>query len=126
MTIAHSTAARNAIADLIDSLINTGAAVSKLRVRDGSTTIIDFNFADPAFGAASGGIITLNGTPIATQALADGPSVDNFQLLDQDGTLVISGSVTAVGGGGDIEITNINVALDQDCSLDSLTYAAAA
>jgi hypothetical protein len=34
--------------------------------------------------------------------------------------------VTATGMGGDIEVTNTNVANGQDCSLESLTYEAPA
>lgn len=125
MSVTHATAVRSAIADLIDTLVNTGAGTSKLRLRDGTVTIVDFNLSDPAFGAASSGVITLNSTPIAATAGASG-DVDNAQLLDQDGSVVLSCSVTGTGGGGDIEVSNVSIANGQDCSLTSLTYAAAA
>lgn len=126
MSITHAMALRSAIADLVDSYVNAGSGTAKLRIRDGSTTVVDFDLDDPAFGAASSGIITLASTPIAAQAAAAGAEVDNFHLLDKDGTVVLSGSVTATGGGGDIEVTNTNIAQDQDCELDSLTYTAPA
>jgi hypothetical protein len=125
MSITHVTALRSAIADLVDTTVNTGAGTAKLRIRDGSTTLVDFDLQNPAFGAAASGVITLQGTPIAAQAVADGEA-DNFQILDRNGGLVLSGSVTATSGGGDIEVTNTNIATDQDCSLDSLTYTAPA
>lgn len=126
MSITHNTTLRSAIADLVDATVNTGAGTAKLRILDGATTVVDFDLADPAFGAASSGVITLQSTPIAAQAVATGAEVDNFQLLDKDAGVVLSGSVTATGGGGDIEVTNTNIAENQDCSLDSLTYTAPA
>lgn len=125
MSITHVTALRSAIADLVDTTVNTGSGTAVLRVRDGSTTVVDFELSNPAFGSASSGVITLADTPIEEQAEAAG-EVDNFQILDRDGTLVLSGSVTGSGGGGDIEVSNVNIALNQDCSLDSLTYTAPA
>ena len=125
MSVTHSTAARNTLADAIDTLINTGAGTAKLRLRASTTTIVDFDLANPAFGSASSGSMTLNSTPIAATAGASG-SVDNAQILDRNGTVVVSCSVTGSGGGGDIEVSNVSIANGQDCSLTSLSYAAAA
>ena len=124
MSVTHATAVRSALADLIDTLVNTGSGTAKVRLRDSTTTIVDFDLADPAFGAASSGVITLAGVPIAATASASG-DVDNAQLLDQDGTVILSCSVTGTGGGGDIEVSNVSIANGQDCSLTSLTYTAA-
>ncbi len=124
MSVTHATAVRSALADLIDTLVNTGSGTAVLRLRDSTTTIVDFDLQDPAFGAASSGVITLEGTPIAATAEASG-DVDNAQLLDQDGGTVLSCSVTGTGGGGDIEVSNVSIANGQDCSLTSLTYTAA-
>ena len=124
MSVTHATAVRSALADLIDTLVNTGSGTAKVRLRDGSSTIVDFELGDPAFGAASSGVITLNDTPIAATASASG-DVDNAQMLDQDGSVILSCSVTGTGGGGDIEVSNVSIANGQDCSLTSLTYTAA-
>lgn len=124
MTISHLTALRSTLADAVDAHVNTGSGTAKVRLRDGSTTIVDFDLEDPAFGNASSGIIALAGVPIAATAGADG-DVDNFQIVNRNGDVSLSGSVTAVGMGGDIEVTNINIANGQDCELESLTYTAA-
>lgn len=123
MAVTHVTALRSVLADAVDTYINTGAGTAVVRLRDGTTTIVDFPLQNPAFGAAASGVITLNGTPIDAQAVAGG-DVDNAQILDRGSALAVSCSVTATGGGGDIEVTNVNIALDQDCSLTSLTYTA--
>lgn len=125
MSVTHDTAMRNTLADAVDNRINTGAGTAKLRLRASTTTIVDFDLSDPAFGSASSGTITLNSVPIAATAAASGV-VDNAQLLDQDGVAAVACSVTGTGGGGDIEVSNPNIASGQDCSLESLTYSAPA
>lgn len=126
MAITHTTAIRNLLATVIKDAVVVGSAQeAKLNIRDGSTLVVSFDLDPTPFGAASGGVITANSLPIDAVAVASEPAVDNFQLLDQAGTLVLSGSVTAVGMGGDIEVTNTNIANGQDCSLESLTYEAA-
>lgn len=126
MTIVHVTTLRNALAEAVRSAVNGGASNSSIVMRDGSTTAVTFDLGGTPFGAASSGIITLDGVPISAVASASVTELDNFQLKDGDGTTQITGSITAVGMGGDIEVTNVNVANGQDCSLESLTYEAAA
>jgi hypothetical protein len=124
MAVTHLTALRTILADAVDAHVNTGAGTAIVRLRDGTTTIVDFDLQNPAFGAAASGIITLEGTPIETTAEADG-DVDNAQIINRNGDISLACSVTAVGMGGDIEVTNVSVANGQDCSLESLTYEAA-
>jgi hypothetical protein len=123
MSITHLAALRTILADTVDAAVNSGGGTAKFRLRASSTVIVDFDLANPAFGAAVAGVITLAGVPISAAAIAGGV-VDNFQVLARDGTVSFSGSVTGVGGGGDVELSNTNVANGQDCSLDSFTYAA--
>jgi hypothetical protein len=124
MAITHVTAVRNALADLIASTLLTGSAQeAQVVLRQGTTTIVTFDLAATPFGAASSGTITANTMPRTASATASG-IVDNFQLKDQAGTVILTGTVTATGGGGDIEVSNTNIASGQDCSLESLTYTA--
>lgn len=126
MAITHSTAVRNLLADVVGDACAVGSATeSKLNIRDASTLIVSFLLGNTPFGSPSSGVITASAPPVATNAVADGSSVDNFLLLDRDGTTILSGSVTATGMGGDIEVSNINIANNQDCELESLTYEAA-
>lgn len=124
MTVTHTTAIRNGLADYVADQHDVGGGTSKLQIRDGVTVLIEFNLPNPAFGAAAAGIVTLLGVPIATTAAADGVA-DNFITLNRGGTQILAGSVTATGMGGDIVVSNTNIALGQNASLDSLTYEAA-
>jgi hypothetical protein len=123
MSLTHASTTRNALADKIDDLINTGAGTAKMRCRDGSTTIVDVPLDNPAFGAASGGTITLAGVPLSADAVATG-DLDNFQILDRNGSVVYSGTITATGGGGDSTVNNISVNTGQEVAITSLTYTA--
>ncbi len=124
MTISHENAARSALADLMTSREGTGAgANATLTFRAGTADVVTFNLNDPTFGSAVNGTRTMAGAPI-TQAAAAAGVVDNFQVKNKGGSLEWSGSITAIGGGGDIEITNVNIANGQDVQLASLTYTA--
>lgn len=126
MTVVHITTLRNTLAEAVRTAIAAGAGNSSLVLRDGATTAVTFDIGGTPFGAASSGIITLGGVPIDAVASASVTELDNFQLKDGDGTTQITGSITAVGMGGDIEVTNVNVASGQDCTLESMAYEAPA
>jgi hypothetical protein len=124
MSITHASGVRDAIANAVKAAFEVGnSQEAQIVLRHGTTTIVTFDLASTPFGAASSGVITAGSMPRAATAVASG-DLDNFIAKDQGGTQVLSGSVTAVGMGGDIEVTNVSVATGQDCSLESLTYAA--
>lgn len=126
MAITHSTSARNSLADQIDSLVNTGAtdAQGDLVIFDsGDSELVRFNLQDPAFGAASSGQITLQGTTLSATAGATG-TADYFEVQDKDNSMVFTGSVTATGGGGDAEIDNTSISSGQTVNLTSGSYSA--
>jgi hypothetical protein len=128
MAVTHATALRTVLADAVDNYINTTGATDAsgdLVIRASTTILVTFVLANPAFGAASSGVITLASTPIAATASAAG-TADNFQIRDRANASAVAGSVTATGGGGDITVSNTSIANGQNCSLDSLTYAAPA
>lgn len=124
MAVTHSAGLRDDIADLVADAHDVGTGNGSLVLRDGSTAAVIFEFASTAFGSASSGVVTLASTPIEVTAADDAAELDNFITRDGDDATLLSGSVTAVGMGGDIEVTNTNVATGQDCSLESLTYEA--
>ena len=125
MTITHSAAARASLAAQVASLVAAGAGTAKVRCKDATVTIVDFDMSATPFGAPSGGVITANGLPLAGTAVADG-DVDNFEVLDKDANVIFAGSITATGGGGDMTFNNITITNGQDCSLTGANYTVAA
>jgi hypothetical protein len=86
MTNLHlSAATRNVLADAFDELAcNSGASPATIKLYSGTqpatadtalsgnTLLATFTLDDPAFGAASAGVITLGGTPRTTTGAAAG------------------------------------------------------
>lgn len=129
MAITHSTAVRNALADAIDDQVNAGTTDAQgdfvVQESAGPTDLIEWNLQDPAFGAAASGQITLAGTTLTTTADNTG-TADQFEVRDKDNAMVYTGTVTATGGGGDVEIDNTSVSSGQSADLTSHTYTAPA
>ncbi len=125
MALTHATAVRTTLADAVDALVNTGSGTAVLRLRDSTTVLVSFSLQNPAFGNGSSGTISITGAPL-TATIASSGTVDGFQVLDRDGTVIFSGSVTATGGGGDIEMADTTLVVTEAAKLDSFTYNASA
>lgn len=122
MALSYSTTLRNNGLDEITALIDAGAGAGKLKIQvsGGGTTLSTHALSDPSAGAASAGVLTFN-------AIADDTSADDtgtaaqFVLTDDADTVVVTGSVTATGGGGDIELSSTSITLGDTVSISSLT-----
>ena len=125
MAVTHVTAARNALADAVDDRVNSGSTDvnGDLVLFDGMTELVRFALANPAFGSASRGQITLSGLPLSNTASASGMA-NIFEIQDRDNTRVFGGSVTATNGGGDMELDNTSINSGQTVQIDSFTYTA--
>jgi hypothetical protein len=87
---------RNALADAIDDLVNTGAGTANLKFEtSGDAEVATINFNNPAFGAAATGVITLQGTPLQDSS-ATGGTVAQFSIYNRNGTQVLEGTVATL------------------------------
>jgi hypothetical protein len=123
MAVTHSTAARNTMVDAVTALINAGTTdatgdIAFLTAAD--VLVANPTFSATAYGAASSGVATANAITSDTNAV--GGTIAKFQHRDRDNTVVVSGSVTATGGGGDYEITSVAVAAGETVAVTSSTY----
>jgi hypothetical protein len=128
MALTHVTALRNSLADLIADAIDVGStdANGDLQIATSSafTTILaTLQFANPAFGAASGGTATANAIAADTNAANTG-TASNFRIRDRNNTEVVRGTVSATGGGGDIQLSSTSITATDTVSITSLTYTA--
>lgn len=125
MAVTLSNAAASAAADAVVDLLDSGSSNTNPQLRIGITAMasivatLEFTGAT-AFGAASNGVATA-GT-IADDTNAAGGTAAEFQCVDQDGTTVFSGNVTVTAGGGDIELSSVNIGASDTVSISSLTY----
>lgn len=133
MALAISTASRNAAADAIGNLVDAGAGAGTIKVYTGSspgpntavtgTLLATFTCQDPAFAAASTGVKTLDITPaMTTTGLAAG-TAGYFRIQDSNAANVMDGTVTATGGGGDLQLntTTISVGLSLEITSGTIT-----
>lgn len=131
MAIRLADAARDDATDAVVDLIDAGAGAGTIKVYTGSqpadaddaatgTLLVTITCADPAFGASSSGTATAS-------AIADATPVANgtagwFRVEDSNGANVFDGSVTATGGGGDMELNTTAITTSEDVSVTSFTY----
>jgi len=130
-------ASRSAAADAVGDLMNAGAGAGTFDVRSGvqpasandaasGTLLATFTAADPAWAAAVNGVKTLDAAPVlATVGLADADA-GWFRAKDSDGATVFDGSVTATGGGGQLELNTVAIStgLDVEITGGTLTMPA--
>ncbi len=125
------TAARNAASDAVVDLLDAGSGAGTLKIYTGSqpasandaasgTLLATVTLGDPAFGAASTGVATLAGTPLSGTGVAAG-TAGWARLADSTGATVLDGSVTATGGGGQIELATTTISIGVTVQITSGT-----
>lgn len=121
MAIALATATRDGMANAIATQADSGAGAATIKVYTGSspgpntavtgTLLATFTCQDPAFATSSSGTITLDITPaMTTTGLAAG-TAGYFRLAASTPANVLDGTVTATGGGGDLELNTTTVSV---------------
>lgn len=127
MAIIHSTAVRNLISNAVVDHIDYGTAnpTGVLRVYTAGqvTQLVEIEFANPAFGASAGGVAQVLGTPLQDTATGSGTAAE-FEILNRDRQVVVSGTVTGVGGGGDLELTSAIVTAGDVLRITDASYTA--
>lgn len=125
MAVTHPDAVRNGLADYVVDLIDAGASAGTLEFQtSGDVEVATLTFSDPAFDAASSGDAAASA--ITSDTDATGGTIAKARLKDSNGTEVAACSVTATGGGGDIQLSSVVISAGQTVSVSSLTYSAPA
>jgi hypothetical protein len=124
--------ARNAMLDALNARINLGAGAGLLRIYDGSrpatggaatTLLAELTLSDPAAPAAAAGVLTLSAITQDSSANATGTATW-FRIVDSDANAVFDGSVTATGGGGDLQLVTTSITATQPVQVSSFTITA--
>jgi len=126
MALTHSTAVRNGLADYTVDQIDLGVTDvtgDLVIMTSGDVEVATLTWtATPAFGAAASGTATMNA--INDDTNATGGTAALFKFVDRDNVEVVRGTVTATGGGGDIELSSVTIGAGDTVSITSLTYTA--
>lgn len=123
MAVTHPTTVRNAMAEVVVDLADAGAGAADLIFQtSGDVEVATCPMSDPAFGNAASG--TATASAITDDTSATGGTVAKARIKDSNATEVLACSVTATGGGGDIELSSVSVGAGDTVSISSLTYSA--
>lgn len=132
MTVAFTTAIRNNMLNQIRDARDAGAGAALRRIYDGvrpasggaaTTLLAELTFSDPSAPNAAGGVLT-------DSAIAQDPSANAtgtatwFRDVDSVGNFVMDGSVTASGGGGDMQLVSTSITAGQPVQITSSTITA--
>lgn len=125
MAVTHPTAVRDGITNFVVDQLDEGTPPGTLVYQtSGDVEVATLTFSNPAFGASSSGTATAGA--ITADASATGGTIAKARLKNAAGTDKIICSVTATGGGGDIELNSVVVSAGQQVTTTSLTYTAPA
>jgi len=123
MAVTHPTATRNLMADLVVDQLDLNTPPAKLIMQSAaSATVATLTFSNPAFGAAASG--TATAAAITSDTAAVGGTITKAELRQGGATPIILCSVTATGGGGDIQMNSVIISAGQTVAITALTYSA--
>lgn len=127
-----SAALRSLIADLVVDQIDAGAGAGKVRIYDGTppagpdtavsgqTLLAEITLNDPAFGAASSGVATVDSDPALEDASADATGTASwFRVLDSDNNAIFDGTVGT--SGADMIVASTSFVATQPVEITSWT-----
>jgi hypothetical protein len=128
MAIQYSVAVRNA---QLDTFETTVGATAKLQIRTGAqpascataasgTLLCEMTLPADYMAAASAGSKALSGSWTGTAS--ETGAAAHFRIVDNAGTTChLQGSVTATGGGGDLQVDNTSITNGQTCTVTAFT-----
>lgn len=130
MAFQFSTAVRNAALDAMETNIGTaptleirtGAAPANCATADSGTLLASMALPTDWLAAADAGAKALLGT--WQDSAADGAGDAGHFRIKKTATCHIQGTVTATGGGGDMTLDNISIAVGQQITVTSFTLTA--
>lgn len=131
MALKLSEAVRNARLDQIETTIGTapklqlrtGAAPANIGDADSGTLLAELTLPSDWMAAASGGTKAKTGTWSGVGVAAG--DAGHFRLKNNAGdTTHKQGSVSGSGGGGDLVLDNVSIAVDQAIVIDTWTLTA--
>lgn len=125
-------AACDAIVDLLDAgasagtfKIFDGAAPTDCQAADAGTLLAELTLSDPAFGACAdtnpGARATASAITSDSSANATG-TAGYFRAYDSNGRCLIQGTVTATGGGGDLELNSVSISSGVQVDITSWVF----
>lgn len=119
MAITHAAATRNNLANQI--LSDIGSSGKVVFMTSGDVEVATLALSATA-GVVSGPTLTYNS--ISSDTDATGGTIALFKVTTSSDVEIYRGTVTATGGGGDIELSSLVISAGDTVSITSMTYTA--
>lgn len=132
MTLQYSVAVRNARLDVVETTIGTaarlkiftGAPPENCAAADAGTVLADITLPSDWLGNAADGVKAKAGTWQDTSANASGVA-GHFRIYDSGVSAChAQGTITGSGGGGDMEVDNVNLVETEAFTVTSFAITA--
>lgn len=103
----------------LETRMAAGAGTATLTIYQTNLALCVFDLAAAPFITAVGPSIALD-APQASDGTEVAGTANRFVIVDQDGATAITGTISAVGGGGDIETPSLTVTTAETQTLNAL------
>jgi len=132
LALQFSTTYRNALLDALETTVSTspilkirsGAVPATCATADAGTVLASLTLPSDWMAAASAGAKAKSGTWQDTSADATGTAA-HWRLYASDGTTChAQGTITATGGGGDMELDSTSIVATQTVTITTFTLTA--
>lgn len=120
MTLSLSVGARALLLDGFEDYLEVGSGTATLTVYQTNTALCVFELAATPLGAGNSASIVAASTPISSTGTEVAGKANRFVIDNQNGDEALSGTISAVGGGGDIETPALTVTAATAQALNSL------
>ena len=125
MTLSIALATRALMLDGFEASMLVGGSDANITIYQTNTALCVFTLAAAPFGAGSGDAIVLASTPISSSGTEVAGKANRFVIVDQAGTTTLTGTISGIGGGGDIETPNLTVTAAATQTLNALVMRVA-
>lgn len=109
-------AARATMLDGFETFMVTGSSQATLTVYQGNTSLCVFNLGASStgtpFGSGTSDTLALSSTlsaPVSNTGTSVAGTANRFVVTNQNSATALSGTISAVGGGGCIEVPSVSV-----------------
>lgn len=121
-----ATSARASMLDGFEAFMLLGSGTANLTLYQTSIALAVFPLAASPFGSANAGSLTLASTPISSTGTEVAGKANRWVITNQNGDTAASGTLSAIGGGGDLETDNLTITAAATQALNALVMRLAA
>lgn len=115
-----TSSARASMLDGFETFMLVGSGTANFTVYQGTISLCVFPLNATPFGAAANNAMVLASTPISSTGTEVAGKANRWVITNQDGSTAASGTLSGIGGGGDIETDALTITAAATQTLNAL------